>query len=65
MIIRIVGLVLILLLCYLLGRSHSQTQIIAKQTEVVKHVAQQKSQIHSRPNASRDALLKLMYAEKL
>ena len=65
MIIRIIGLVTLGLMCYLLGRSHAQTQSVTKQIEVIKYVEQKKSQIHSRPNASRDFLLKLMQNEQL
>lgn len=65
MIIRIIVLVTLGLMCYVLGCSHAQTQVVTKQIEVIKYVEQKKSQIHSRPNASRDILLKLMQDDKL
>lgn len=65
MIVRIVVLITLGLLCYFLGYSHNQTQEVTKQIEVIKYVEQKKSQIHSRPNASRDFLLKLMQNDKL
>ncbi|MBE6452993.1 MAG: hypothetical protein E7012_05855 [Alphaproteobacteria bacterium] len=60
MIIRLVILIILGTLSYLLGRSHSQIKVITEQIEVIKYVEQQKSKIHSRPNATRSELLKLM-----
>ncbi|MBE6445633.1 MAG: hypothetical protein E7019_06285 [Alphaproteobacteria bacterium] len=59
----IVKLSIIFLLCFLsfcLGNMRAQTKIITKEIEVIKYVDQKKAQIHSRPNANRDALLSLM-----
>lgn len=45
---------------YMLGRSHSEVKIVKEQVEVVKYVEKVRADIHSRPNANRDELLKLM-----
>ena len=45
---------------YLYGKSQIQTKIVEKQVEVIKYVAQKRSQIQARPHASRDELLKLL-----
>ncbi len=50
---------------YLLGRSHSELKIVKEQVEVIKYVEKERAEIHSRPNASRAALLELMRAGKL
>lgn len=58
--------------CYLLGRAHAEVKIvreqgenIIKEAEVIKYVEKEKSQIWTKPNADRDALLELMQANKL
>ena len=50
---------------YLLGRSHSELKIVKEQVEVVKYVEKQKADIYSKPNASRNDLLKLMHNNKM
>jgi len=50
---------------YFLGRSHSELKIIKEQVEVIKYVDRKRAEIHARPNASRDELLKLMRAGQL
>ncbi len=45
---------------YLYGKSQAKTQIIEKQVEVIKYVAQKRAKIQAQPNASRTELLKLM-----
>lgn len=54
---------LIFLLCYLsyqLGKSHSKIKIVEKQVEVIRYETKKKEEIYVQPNASRDALLRLM-----
>ena len=65
MIIRISLIIMLCALSYGLGRSHAKTKIITQEVEVVKYVKEQKALLHSRPNASRDTLLNLMYNNKL
>lgn len=50
---------------YLLGRSHAEVRIVKEQVEVVKYVSRGMAEVHARPNAGRDELLKLMYDGKL
>lgn len=50
---------------YLLGRSHSELKIVKEQVEVIKYVNKEKAEIYSRPNASRDELLRLLNDGKL
>lgn len=50
---------------YLYGRSRVKTQIIEKQVEVIKYVAQKRAAIQARPNAERTELLELMRAGRL
>ena len=45
---------------YMYGKSQIQTKIVEKQVEVIKYVAQKRSQIQARPHASRDELLRLL-----
>ncbi|MBP5215827.1 MAG: hypothetical protein J6039_04640 [Alphaproteobacteria bacterium] len=45
---------------YLYGKSCAKTQIIEKQVEVIKYVAQKRSKIQAEPNAPRTELLELM-----
>ncbi|MBQ9034791.1 MAG: hypothetical protein IJ099_02365 [Alphaproteobacteria bacterium] len=45
---------------YLYGKSQVKTQIIEKQVEVIKYVAQKRAKIQARPNAHRDELLELL-----
>lgn len=47
------------------GRSEAKIQIVEKQVEVIRYVERKKAEIHARPNAGRDDLLKLMRAGKL
>lgn len=57
---------------YFLGRSHSEIKIIrekgeeiVKEVEVIKYVEKEKAKIWSKPNDSRDVLLKRMSEGKL
>ena len=45
---------------YLYGKSRTETQIVEKQVEVIKYVAQKRAKIQAQPNAHRDELLNLM-----
>ena len=45
---------------YLYGKSRTETQIVEKQVEVIKYVAQKRAKIQAQPNARRDELLGLM-----
>ncbi|MBQ8481610.1 MAG: hypothetical protein IJ532_03665 [Alphaproteobacteria bacterium] len=45
---------------FLYGKSQAKTQIVEKQVEVIKYVAEKRAKIQARPNANRDELLKLM-----
>lgn len=54
-----------LLGAYMLGRSHSEIKIVKEQVEVIKYVNEKKSEIYSRPNATRSELLELMRNNKL
>ena len=47
------------------GRSEAKIQVIEKQVEVIRYVEKKKAEIHARPNAGRDDLLKLMRAGRL
>ena len=47
------------------GRSEARVQVIEKQVEVIRYVEKKKAEIHARPNAGRDDLLKLMRAGRL
>lgn len=64
-------LVLILIVCgaycfgYRVGSSDKQVEYVTKEKEVIKYVDKKKSDIYSRPNATRSELLKLMYNGKL
>lgn len=64
----IVIMLLILLvtaMSYQFGRNNCKVETIIKEKKVIEYVAQQKSEIYSRPNAGRNALLKLMHDGKL
>ena len=50
---------------YLYGKSQAKTQIIEKEVEVIKYVAQKRAKIQARPNASRTELIELMRKGKL
>jgi hypothetical protein len=50
---------------YTLGKSRAKTQVVEKQVEVIKYVAQKRAKIQTKPNASRDELIKLMHNGKL
>ncbi|MBR6355683.1 MAG: hypothetical protein IKR92_02405 [Alphaproteobacteria bacterium] len=45
---------------YLYGKSQVKTQIIEKEVEVIKYVAQKRAKIQAKPNASRTELIELM-----
>ena len=45
---------------YLYGKSRAETQIVEKQVEVIRYVAQKRAKIQAQPNAHRDELLNLM-----
>jgi len=47
------------------GRSEAKVQVIEKQVEVIRYVEKKKAEIHAKPNAGRDDLLKLMRAGRL
>lgn len=47
------------------GRSEARVQVVEKQVEVIRYVEKKKAEIHARPNAGRDDLLKLMRAGRL
>ena len=47
------------------GRKEAKIQVIEKQVEVIRYVEKKKAEIHARPNAGRDDLLKLMRAGRL
>ena len=48
-----------------IDRSEARVQVIEKQVEVIRYVEKKKAEIHARPNAGRDDLLKLMRAGRL
>lgn len=50
---------------YCLGCSQAEIKIVKEQVEVIKYVDRKRAEIHARPNASRDELLKLMRAGQL
>ena len=50
---------------YKAGANNARVEYVTKEIEVVKYVDKKKSDIYSRPNASRAALLKLMQDNKL
>lgn len=50
---------------YSAGSNKRQIEYVTKEVEVVRYVNNKKSDIYSKPNASRSALLKLMYDNKL
>ena len=50
---------------YSAGSNKRQIEYVTKEVEVVRYVNKKKSDIYSKPNASRDALLKLMHDNKL
>lgn len=50
---------------YWVGSSDKQVEYVTKEIEVIKYVEKKKAEIYSRPNASRDILLNLMYNGKL
>lgn len=45
---------------YLYGKSRAKVQVMEKQVEVIKYVAQKRSKIQAEPNAPRTELLELM-----
>ena len=50
---------------YSSGANNTRVEYVTKEVEVVRYVNKKKSDIYSKPNASRDALLKLMHDNKL
>ena len=50
---------------YFYGKGQAKTQIIEKQVEVIKYVAQKRAKIQAQPNASRTELIELMRNGKL
>lgn len=50
---------------YTTGSADRRVEYVEKEVEVVRYVNNKKSDIYSKPNASRAALLKLMYDNKL
>lgn len=49
-----------IVMSYQIGKTNCKTETIIKEKKVIEYVTQQKAQIYARPNADRDALLKLM-----
>lgn len=45
---------------YFYGKSQAKTQIVEREVEVIKYVAQKRAKIQARPNASRTELIELM-----
>lgn len=45
---------------YLYGKSQVKTQIVEREVEVIKYVAQKRAKIQARPNATRTELIELM-----
>ena len=50
---------------YRSGANNTRVEYVTKEVEVVRYVDKKKSDIYSKPNASRTALLKLMQDNKL
>ena len=50
---------------YSAGSTNLRVEYVTKEVEVVRYVDRKKSDIYSKPNASRDALLKRMHDKKL
>lgn len=50
---------------YYVGKADRQVEYVTKEIEATKYVEKKKAEIYSKPNASRDELLKLMYDGKL
>ena len=50
---------------YSAGANNTRVEYVTKEVEVVRYVSNKKSDIYSKPNASRTALLKLMQDNKL
>lgn len=62
-----VTLIMVAVLCFAfyevgrkVGRSEVKVQIVEKKVEVIKYVEKKRAQIHAKPNAGRDVLLKRM-----
>lgn len=64
-VLSIVMCVLAALGGYTYGKSQAKTQIIEKQVEVIKYVAQKRSEIQAQPHAGRNELLELMRTGQL
>jgi len=47
------------------GRREAKIKIVEKKIEVIRYVEKKKAEIHAKPNAGRDDLLKLMRAGRL
>lgn len=50
---------------YLYGKAQVKTQIVEREVEVIKYVAQKRAKIQASPNASRTELIELMRQGKL
>lgn len=50
---------------YHIGAADRQVEYVTKEIEVIKYVEKKKADIYSKPNLSRDSLLKLMHDGKL
>ena len=62
-----VTFVMVAALCFAFYEAGQEVrvQVIEKQVEVIRYVEKKKAEIHARPNAGRDDLLKLMRAGRL
>lgn len=50
---------------YKAGASNTKIEYVTKEVEVVKYVSKEKSEIYSRPNATRSELISLLDSGKL
>ena len=50
---------------YMCGRSQAKTQIVEREVEVIKYVAQKRAKVQAQPNADRTELIELMRKGKL
>ena len=70
--ISFVFIIALCIICYMLGRSHSEVKIIKeqgkeiiKEVEIIKYVEKEKAKIWVKPNANRDELINLMQTGQL
>jgi len=70
--VSLILLTALCVVCYALGRSHSEVKIIKqegkeiiKKIEVIKYVEKEKAKIWVKPNAKRDELINLMQSGQL